>query len=221
LAKRGVQQLTVMSSPTSATVVLNGKPVGVTPWTGELPPGNHRLELSLRGFADAARDVVLSLDRAEDVRVVLVQSNQSAPASGPGGSQPSAPLADIRRGTAPADAPGFARPATKFGPWPWITLGAGGAALGGALVFELLRGGSEDRARRERTQIGYHAALEQMQGRKTASRVLLGIGGALIVGGGVLVGLELLPPAKTGRRVSLRLTPAFEGGPGASLHGAF
>lgn len=220
LAKRGLQQLTVVSTPPAATVVLNGKPVGVTPWTGELPPGNHRLELSLRGFADAARDVVLLLEHAQDVSVALVQSNQAAPVTGHGESR-SAPEPSARAGAAPADARAFGKPAGRFGPWPWITLGAGGAALGGALILELLRDGSEDRARRERTQIGYHAALEQMQGRQTASRVLAGVGGALIVGGGLLIGLELLPPATTKRRVSLGVIPAFEGDPGASLHVTF
>jgi hypothetical protein len=113
---------------------------------------------------------------------------------------------------------GSDKSARKFGAWPWVTLGAGGAALGGAVVLELLRDGSEDRARRERTQIGYHEALEQMQSRQTASRVLAGLGGALLVGGGVLVGLELLPAAN-GKRVALRA--GFDGGPSAFLDGTF
>ena len=47
LSQRGVQQLSVLSQPDSATVLLDGKPVGITPWTGETYPGKHRLALTL------------------------------------------------------------------------------------------------------------------------------------------------------------------------------
>jgi tetratricopeptide (TPR) repeat protein len=216
LAKRGVQQLTIVSNPPAATVVLNGMPVGVTPWTGELRPGKHRLELSLRGFADAVRDVALPPEHALDVSVELTHSKDAAKAAGPAGGNARTASEPIE--PAVTKTPGADKPGRKFGPWPWVTLGAGGAALGGALIFELLRDGSEDRARRERTQVGYHAALEQMQSRQTTSRVLAGVGGALLVGGGVLVGLEFLPAPK-GRRVSLRA--GFDGAPAAFLDGTF
>lgn len=223
LAKRGVQQLTVLSTPAAATVVLNGTPVGVTPWTGELQPGSYRLELSLRGFAESTRDVALPRERAIDVSVELTPAAEAAPGvpanAAPARSQPTSTATP----TAPPAASQAHSPEkreSKFGPWPWITLGAGGAALGGAVVFELLRDGSQDRARRERTQIGYQDALDQMEGRQTAARVLAGLGGALMVGGGVLVGLEFLPGG-TSKRVSLRATPAFAGGPAAFLHGTF
>ena len=221
LSKRGVQQLTVLSAPAAATVVLNGRPVGVTPWTGELQPGNYRLELSLRGFAEAARDVVLPGERAIDVSVELTPSATAAPATGAAATAPSATTPALpARAAIPPDAAAPPKGASKFGPWPWITLGTGGAALGAALGFELLRDGAEDRARRERTQIGYQDALDRMRGRQTAARVLAGVGGALVVGGGVLLGLELLPETPS-QRVSLRATPGFEGGPAAFLNGCF
>jgi hypothetical protein len=220
LSKRGLQQLTVESTPPAATVVLNGMPVGITPWTGELRPGSYRLELSLRGFTDAARNVILPSEHALDVTVELTRSIETAKAAGPAG----AGAGTTSGPTDPANAVERADPATadesakKFGNWPWITLGAGGAALSGALIFELLRDGSEDRARRERTQIGFHDAVEQMQSRQTTARVLAGVGGALLLGGGVLVGLDLLPAAKQ-KRVSLRA--GFDGAPSAFLDGTF
>src|SRR5687768_4959893 len=67
LRQRGVQQLTVLSNPPSATVAVDGVPVGVTPWTGDVPPGRHRVELVLRGFADESREFELAADRARDV----------------------------------------------------------------------------------------------------------------------------------------------------------
>jgi hypothetical protein len=220
LAKRGLQQLTVESTPPAATVVLNGMPVGVTPWTGELRPGSYRLELSLRGFADAARNVVLPSAHALDVSVELTRSIESAKAPAPAGADAGTGTraADPAIAAARADSATSDKSGKKFGNWPWITLGAGGVVLSGALVFELLRDNSEDRARRERTQIGFHDALGQMQSRQTTARVLAGVGGALLLGGGVLVGLDLLPAAKR-KRVSLRA--GFDGAPSAFLDGTF
>jgi tetratricopeptide (TPR) repeat protein len=72
VAQRGVQQLTVLSQPESATVLLDGKPVGITPWTGETYPGKHRLALTLE--AHAAQEQVIEVDayEARDVSLLLV-----------------------------------------------------------------------------------------------------------------------------------------------------
>ena len=72
IAQRGVQQLTVLSQPDSATVLLDGKPVGITPWTSETYPGKHRLALTLDGHA--GQDQVIEVDayEARDVQLVLL-----------------------------------------------------------------------------------------------------------------------------------------------------
>jgi tetratricopeptide (TPR) repeat protein len=72
VAQRGVQQLTVLSQPESATVLLDGKPVGITPWTSETYPGKHRLALTLEGHT--AQEQVIEVDayEARDVSLVLV-----------------------------------------------------------------------------------------------------------------------------------------------------
>src|SRR4051812_34743776 len=72
LAQRGVQQLTVLSQPESATVLLDGRPVGITPFTSETYPGKHRLALTLDGHA--AQEQVIEVDayEARDVSLILV-----------------------------------------------------------------------------------------------------------------------------------------------------
>src|SRR4051812_12453176 len=55
LAKKGVQQVTIFSTPAGATVIVDDQPLGVTPYTGQLPPGTHQLVLSLRGYADSTQ----------------------------------------------------------------------------------------------------------------------------------------------------------------------
>lgn len=72
LAQRGVQQLTVISLPESATVVLDGKPVGIAPWTGETYPGKHRLALLLDGFTSHEQVVEVDSYAAADTSVALV-----------------------------------------------------------------------------------------------------------------------------------------------------
>jgi hypothetical protein len=62
LAKKGVQQVTVLSSPAGATVTIDDRPVGVTPFTGEFAPGQHQIGVSLRGYADSQQKVALPAD---------------------------------------------------------------------------------------------------------------------------------------------------------------
>jgi tetratricopeptide (TPR) repeat protein len=79
LAQRGVQQLTVLSQPESATVLLDGKPVGITPWTGETYAGKHRLALTLDGHAGQEQVVEVDSYQARDVSFVLLALPKPAP----------------------------------------------------------------------------------------------------------------------------------------------
>ena len=71
LHDRGVQQVTILSAPDGATVTLDGRRIGVTPWSGEAVPGTHQVALELRGFSDATSKFELPLDHAVDVPVQL------------------------------------------------------------------------------------------------------------------------------------------------------
>lgn len=80
LSERGVQQLTVLSQPESATVLLDGKPVGITPWTGETYPGKHRLGLTLDGYSTQERIVEVDAYQAHDESMVLIPIPRESPA---------------------------------------------------------------------------------------------------------------------------------------------
>jgi tetratricopeptide (TPR) repeat protein len=182
LAKKGVQQVTVLSVPAGATVAVDGQPSGVTPCTFDLPPGKHHLFLSYRGYADHAREIELGAAEPVDVSIAL---DRAAGADRP------APLpAPVAVAPAPATsaAPGHEAKAKgrRFGVWPWVTAGAGAVALGGALTFELMRRSAEDDAESEPTQLGFQSAIDTMENRKNTARVLLGVGGALVATGVVL-----------------------------------
>ncbi len=185
LAEKGVQQLTVRSRPKGATVMIDDAPVGVTPWTGDIPPGKRKVTLQLKGFAETSRELELPADEAVDVEVRLV----------PGDSTPAATAAPTAAAPLPAQtSPQPAeqeQPSAGMGPWPYITLAAGGAVLGGALTFELLRRGAESDAEGDPTQIGYSDSYDTMKSHQTVARVLAGVGGALVITGGVLLVLDL------------------------------
>lgn len=215
LSKKGVQQLTVMSTPPGATVLVDDRPVGVTPWTGDLFPGRHRVALTLRGYDDQTLEVDLAAHRSQDVSATLV-----AQAATPGGAAaaPATGTEAAPAASAPVDRPSD-EGGKKFGILPWVTIGAGGAALGGALVFELMRRSAESDAESEQTQIGYKEKLDEMESRQTTARILAGVGGALVIAGGVLLVLDLgSSEKKSAAALTLEPTP---GGAFASARGSF
>src|SRR6187549_2136055 len=139
LRKKGVQQLTVITSPPGATLAVDDQAVGVTPWTGELSPGAHHLQLNLRGYADSETNLSLAADQPLDVSVRLEQPQTPASVQAP-------PLTPTPPPSA-TPAPEAASHGKKLGVVPWVTLAAGTAALGGALTFELLRRSAESDAK--------------------------------------------------------------------------
>jgi tetratricopeptide (TPR) repeat protein len=168
MAKKGVQQLTVLSNPAGATVAIDGRPLGVAPWTGELSPGKHHVSLTLRGYTDAERNLTLPANEPIDVSAELER----------------APVVDSPL------APGGAARGPQLGVLPWVSLGAGAAVLGGALTFELMRRSAENDAHDQITQLGYKDSLESEQSRQTTARVLLGVGSAFVAAGGIMLLLD-------------------------------
>lgn len=176
LSQAGLQQLSVLSSPTGATVVIDGRAVGATPFTAELPPGRHRLLLNLPGYLDSARDFLLAARLPRDVVVSLEPEPHAAP---------NAPRAQLGPETGPA-----ARepsPQTRFGAVPWVVMGSGAATLGGAAVFEVARSRQETAARNAATQLEFKQHADAMQRDQTRARILAGVGSAVLVTGGVLL----------------------------------
>lgn len=170
LAARGVQQLSIFSEPEGATISVDGRTVGVTPWTSELAPGRHRVLLSMKAHEDVAQDVELPSDHAIDVMLALKVAKPSSPAEG-------------RSLTA-------AKPAHPLGPWPWVALGVGAAALATSVGFELSRRAAEDDARHANTQTSYADHLDAMDSRQTAARWFGAAGGGLLLASGVLFFLD-------------------------------
>jgi tetratricopeptide (TPR) repeat protein len=124
LAQRGIQQLSISSDPPGATVLLDGEPVGLTPWTGETWPGSHRVELRRAGFAPEQSLVELEAHRAKDLELEL-------------DALPAAPMRrsrDVENDNS----------AKQVRVVTWVALAAATATLGTAIVVEV----ADDRERR-------------------------------------------------------------------------
>lgn len=176
LAQKGIQQITVLSTPAGATVGIDDQALGVTPLTVELRPGTHHLLLTLRGFADAAHSFTLEASSPMDLSFELQAAPKALPV-GVVGANPPAPPKDAGR---------------RFGVVPWIVLGAGAAALGTAAVFEVRRRSAQNAAIADSTQLATQQDLDARDSRQTMARVFLGVGGVLAVTGSLLLVFE--PP---------------------------
>ena len=66
---------------------------------------------------------------------------------------------------------------------PWLTVGAGAAALAAGVGFALAARSSADAADRAGDPAAYTRARDQWRTRRTASGVLLGVGAAAVAGG--------------------------------------
>lgn len=118
LAERGVQQISILSEPALATVLLDGRAVGVTPWTGETWPGKHRVTIELEGRKPAQTLIDVLPHRADDFRFTLE----------------ALPRETVAPRSAPRSTPSSASAPSAL---TWVVLGAGTAALGTALFVEM------------------------------------------------------------------------------------
>jgi hypothetical protein len=177
LRERGVQQVTILSNPEGATVAVDGKPIGVTPWTGELPPGRHKLTLMLRNYSDAEQSFELPSDHAVDVRVSLTAGGGEVASAPPKEAPPSAPPPSLQ-------GPGV-RPLT------WVAFGLGAAGLGTALGLEVARAGDVSSARSAPTNIDGKEDYDRAKSLETPARVAAGVGAAFAIAGGVLLYFDL------------------------------
>lgn len=198
LALRGVQQVTVLSEPTGATLYVESEPVGVTPWTAELKPGSYALRVVLSGYEDESEEFELGAERAVDVVVRLRRAEPPPP-------PPPRPVAQPQPAPKPQPSGRLAqvdvthKRSARFRPWTWGVLAGSAVALGSAGIYELFRRNSEAEVPRHDTQLARLDQYNEMKSYQSTARVLVGVGSALaLVGGGLLLwDLSFAPQATT------------------------
>lgn len=66
---RGVLKLSTV--PTGATLLLDGKSLGLAPWTGSVQPGGHELRVEQAGHVAARREVVITAGQERSLVIEL------------------------------------------------------------------------------------------------------------------------------------------------------
>jgi tetratricopeptide (TPR) repeat protein len=217
LQDKGIQQVTVRSKPEGALVLVDERPVGVTPWTGELVPGVHALRLRHEGYEDNRSEFELLLHRAMDVSVELTPQAGTPPPERV--APPVATPPPIEPASPPPTAGKPASAGGGVGVLTWTAFGLGAAAFGGALVFELQRASAEEDVKNERTRVDRLDAHDRMENHERTSRILAGVGAGLVVAGGVLLYFDLSGEQQaSGVEVGLGCGPL---GCGAAARGAW
>jgi tetratricopeptide (TPR) repeat protein len=64
-------RITLTSTPTGASFTIDGKQAGITPWSGDIRPGNHKVVVSAAGYAKEERIVQVQPSRDSDVTFAL------------------------------------------------------------------------------------------------------------------------------------------------------
>lgn len=193
LREAGLRQLTVLSTPPGATLLVDHKPVGVTPWTGELVPGSHTIELRLRGYADRAGSAELNGDGSVETSFELTVEPGAKP---PTQAEPVAP--DITR-----HGPGWMLPTSI------AVLGAGVVAGATAVGLEVARAGAEGDARDAKVQIDAADAYDRMTHLQLGARVAAGIAGGLALVGGTLLTIHFVTEKSAPSKSSAERSPAL------------
>lgn len=71
VAQSAGSHLTLTSSPAGARVFLDGKELGITPWSGEMKTGPHKVAIAADGFEKEERAVQVQANRDLDVAFAL------------------------------------------------------------------------------------------------------------------------------------------------------
>jgi len=67
--------LLIRTEPHGASLSVDGRPIGVTPWKGSIEPGGHLLALELQGFEPLSREIVLSPGQLRPLSVTLLRDS--------------------------------------------------------------------------------------------------------------------------------------------------
>lgn len=162
----------VDSLPTGARVVLDGENVGTTPLRLEVSPGSHTMELSADGHDTFSQAIDIDRGTTESLRLRLSATALPVPAPRPTDTSPTPAR---RRGRVIAGA----------------ALVGGGFAAAAAGVTLLVMHGRPITSDCSGDDVDADGDCHFLRDTRTGGIIGLSAGGAALVGGAVLLGLEL------------------------------
>lgn len=209
--------ITVETRPSGATVTIDGKPAGVTPWTAprRVTIGQHSVEAALPGYVPKNNTVRVTPKQA---LAVVLELDAVAASPTPAPTAPAEPTPPPPNAAAPAT--GAPPPPTRTeplaaGPSPaWRTVGWVGMAVGALGIAAGARVGllalDVDERLREACEAGHCARsfgsdVERLERLTLSANVFIGAGVVLLGTGATLV---LWPSASDSpERLELSLSP--------------
>ncbi len=72
--RRAMASISVLSTPSGATIKLNGRPLGKTPYSGSVEPGDYEVVFELEGFDSVSTKLSASPDAPRKLEATLRQS---------------------------------------------------------------------------------------------------------------------------------------------------
>jgi hypothetical protein len=198
LKEKGVQQLMVFAEPSSAIIEVDGKPLGSSPASVELPAGNHKLSVKAPGFDPVERAFVMSTAHATEMTISLRAQAKAEPPPPPPPlvvADKDAPKKVDLTPSGKADVSISTGPSTPRGPrvFTWLALGVGAAAAGTGVALGLSAQNNANSLRTapEPFKPGDAQALaSKATGMATGANVAYGVAGAAVVTAVVLFFVE-------------------------------
>lgn len=198
LKDRGVQQLLVFADPAQARIEVDGKDLGTSPASIELPAGNHQLTVRADGYETVTRSFVMSITRATEMTVNL----RTAAKDGP----PPSPVVDVPRDEPKATAlvPAATEPSTeltkKVEPapakksrlWTWVASGVAVASAGAATGLGVAANSdaSDLRSNRQPSRADADALVKGAENKALGANVMWGVAAGAAITAVVLFFVE-------------------------------
>ncbi|MEW6435141.1 MAG: PEGA domain-containing protein [Myxococcota bacterium] len=200
LKEKGVQQLMVFADPPSAHIEVDGKDLGTSPASVELPAGNHQLKVFADGYEPVERSFVMSITRATEMTINLREARPDVP------PPPPPPVVDVPKKEEPKTAALTPEPKKDETPvitapqpepkkkgrlWTWVAGGVAVAGAGAATGMGLAaRDASDEMRATQHTQAETQALHDKALGLSTGANVAWGVAAAAAVTAVVLFFVE-------------------------------
>jgi hypothetical protein len=185
LRAKGLQQIVIFAEPKDATITVNGKMLGTSPASTELPAGTHNLKVSANGYTPVERTFTMNLAKGNELTVVLDKAGAATASSEPAHSD--APVNTSLTPAATAQT-SVTEPAPKRGRvFTWVAGGVAIAGLGTGIALGIVSANTSATLRGE-----VHSQADATQLVNTATSTAIGADIAYGVAGAAAITAVIL-----------------------------
>ncbi len=189
LKEQGVQQLMVYAEPATATIEVDGKPLGSSPASVELKAGNHQLTVKADGFETVDRSIVMSTAHSTEMTISLRPKTEAPKEVAAKDDTPK--KTDLVPPPPPPSEPELVEQPKKGHTFTYVAGGVAVAGLGAGIALGLMANGDANslkgstHSRADATNLANGA-----QGKALGANISYGVAGAAAVAAVVIFFLE-------------------------------